>query len=130
MGLRSREAAPRGLQRRGQALPKRFARRLAIILGPMDSLRLHKDQVVELSVNNLALGGARIPKIDEFVVFVTGGVPGDVVKARVTEFKKRYAGARAVEMAPPPDCISRRRPSFGTRGGCIWQGLDYAAKSR
>ena len=35
MGLRSPEAPPRGLQRPGQALPERFARRLAIILGPM-----------------------------------------------------------------------------------------------
>jgi tRNA/tmRNA/rRNA uracil-C5-methylase (TrmA/RlmC/RlmD family) len=32
---------------------------------------------------------------------VPGGVPGDVVKTRVTEFKKRYAEARAVKIVTP-----------------------------
>jgi 23S rRNA (uracil1939-C5)-methyltransferase len=77
------------------------------MLGPMDSLRLHEGQVVELSVNNLALGGAGIARIDAFIVFLTGGVPSDVVKARLTEFTKRHAGACAV-------------------GGCMRQSLAHA----
>jgi 23S rRNA (uracil1939-C5)-methyltransferase len=92
----------------------------------MESLRLHKSQVVELAVTNLAFGGAGIAKIGEFVVFVTGGVPGDVVKARVTKVKKSYAEARAVEIVTPsPERISARCTHFGTCGGCVWQGLDY-----
>lgn len=92
-------------------------------------LRLHKGQVVELAVTNLAFGGAGIAKIGEFVVFVTGGVPGDVVKARVTKFKKRYAEARVVEVVTPsPDRLPHRCPSFGTCGGCVWQGLDYGVQ--
>jgi 23S rRNA (uracil1939-C5)-methyltransferase len=88
--------------------------------------KLQKNQLVELNVINLAFGGAGIAKIGEFVVFVTGGVPGDVVKARVTKLKKRHAEARAVEIVTPsPDRTSARCPHFGTCGGCVWQGLDY-----
>ena len=91
--------------------------------------RPHKTQVVELTVTNLAFGGAGIAKIGEFVVFVTGGVPGDVVKARITKSKKTYAEARAVEIVTPsPDRIPHRCPSFGTCGGCVWQGLDYGVQ--
>jgi 23S rRNA (uracil1939-C5)-methyltransferase len=89
--------------------------------------RLHKNQLVELSVSNLAFGGAGIAKIGEFVVFVTGAVPGDVVNARVTKLKRRYAEARAETIVTPsPDRISHRCPSFGGCGGCVWQGLDYS----
>jgi 23S rRNA (uracil1939-C5)-methyltransferase len=88
--------------------------------------KLHKNQLVELNVTNLAFGGAGIAKIGEFVVFVTGAVPGDVVSARITKQKKRYAEARAEQIiTPSPDRIPHRCPSFGTCGGCVWQGLDY-----
>ena len=87
--------------------------------------KLQKNQLLELSVTNLAFGGAGIAKIGEFVVFVTGAVPGDVVRARITKQKKRYAEARAEQIiTPSPDRIPHRCPSFGC-GGCVWQGLDY-----
>ncbi len=95
-----------------------------IILGPME--RMQKNQLVELNVTNLAFGGMGIARIDDFVVFVTGAVPGDVVKARVTKLKKRYAEARVERIVvSSPDRIRHRCPSFGTCGGCVWQGLDY-----
>ncbi len=91
--------------------------------------RLPKGELVELNVTNLAFGGAGIAKIGEFVIFVTGAVPGDVVKARITKYKKRYAEARAVEIVTPsPDRIQHRCPSFGSCGGCVWQGLDYSVQ--
>ena len=88
--------------------------------------KLQKNQLVELNVTNLAFGGAGIAKIGEFVVFVTGAVPGDVVRARITKQKKRYAEARAEEIVTPSaDRIPHRCPSFGSCGGCVWQGLGY-----
>jgi 23S rRNA (uracil1939-C5)-methyltransferase len=91
--------------------------------------KLYKNQIVELNVTNLAFGGAGIAKIGEFVIFVTGAVPGDVVKARITKTKKRHAEARAEEIiSPSPYRIAARCPSFGSCGGCVWQGLDYAVQ--
>ena len=93
------------------------------------AVRLQKNQLVDVSVTNLAFGGAGIAKIGEFVVFVTGAVPGDIVSARITKLKKRYAEARAETiLTPSPDRIIHRCPSFGTCGGCVWQGLDYAVQ--
>ncbi len=93
------------------------------------AVRLQKNQLVDVSVTNLAFGGAGIAKIGEFVVFVTGAVPGDIVSARITKLKKRYAEARAETiLTPSPDRIPHRCPSFGTCGGCVWQGLDYAVQ--
>jgi 23S rRNA (uracil1939-C5)-methyltransferase len=91
--------------------------------------RPQKNELVELSVTNLAFGGAGIAKIGEFVIFVTGAVPGDVVSARVTKVKQRYAEARAETiLTPSPARIPHRCSSFGTCGGCVWQGLDYAVQ--
>jgi 23S rRNA (uracil1939-C5)-methyltransferase len=91
--------------------------------------RLQKNQLVDLGVTNLAFGGAGIAKIGEFVVFVTGAVPGDVVSARITKLKKRHAEARAEKiLTPSPERIPHRCSSFGACGGCVWQGLDYGVQ--
>ncbi len=85
--------------------------------------------MVDLAVTGLAFGGKGVAKIDEFVVFVTGAVPGDVVRARVTKNKKRYAEARAEELlTASPDRCPARCPSFGLCGGCTWQSLDYGVQ--
>ena len=82
--------------------------------------------MVELSVTNLAFGGKGVAKVDDFVVFVTGAVPGDVVRVIITKAKKRYAEARVVELlTPSPDRTPARCSMFGRCGGCVWQDLDY-----
>lgn len=92
-------------------------------------LRLQRNQVVELTVSGLAFGGKGIARIDDFVIFVTGAVPGDVVRARITKNKKRYGEARAEELlTPSPDRRPARCPSFGRCGGCTWQTLDYGVQ--
>ena len=85
--------------------------------------------MIELAVTGLAFGGKGIARLDDFVVFVTGAVPGDVVQARVLKNKKRYAEARAEEIVvPSPDRCPARCPAFGTCGGCVWQDLDYGVQ--
>ena len=89
-------------------------------------MRPQKNQIAELSVTNLAFGGKGVAKVDDFVVFVTGAVPGDVVRAVITKAKKRYAEARVVELlTPSPDRTPARCSMFGQCGGCVWQDLDY-----
>jgi 23S rRNA (uracil1939-C5)-methyltransferase len=92
-------------------------------------LRLQRNELIDLTVTGLAFGGMGIAKLDEFVVFVNGAVPGDVVRARVTKNKKRYAEARVAQLlTPSPDRIPARCHSFGQCGGCVWQDLDYAVQ--
>lgn len=92
---------------------------------------LRRDQLVDLSVTGLAYGGKGIARVGEFVVFVSGAVPGDVVRAKVLKNKKRYAEARAESLlTPSPDRRPARCSSFGACGGCAWQDLAYEAQLR
>ncbi len=85
-----------------------------------------KGDTVELSVQTLAFGGKGVARLDDFVIFVSGAVPGDTVRALITKNKKRYAEARVVEMVElSPDRVASRCSSFGRCGGCVWQDLDY-----
>jgi 23S rRNA (uracil1939-C5)-methyltransferase len=77
---------------------------------------------LELTVESLAHGGAGVARLDGYVVFVQGAVPGDRVRARVGKSKRGYAEARAVEvLEPSPERIEPRAP----HPGAPWQVLPY-----
>ncbi|MFN2466914.1 MAG: 23S rRNA (uracil(1939)-C(5))-methyltransferase RlmD [Gaiellaceae bacterium] len=84
--------------------------------------RPERGDELELVVDRLAYGGAGVARLDGYVVFVTGAVPGDRVRARVTKRKRAYAEARALELVEPsPDRIEPRSP----HPGAPWQVLPY-----
>jgi 23S rRNA (uracil1939-C5)-methyltransferase len=86
------------------------------------STRPSRGDVLELTVDTLAHGGAGVARRDGYVVFVAGGVPGDRVRAVVGKAKKAYAEARAVEIVEPsPD----RVPEVADHPGAPWQVLPY-----
>jgi len=77
---------------------------------------------LELSVESLAYGGAGVARLDGYVVFVQGAVPGDRVLARVGRAKRDYAEARVVELVlPSPERI----PARAEHPGAPWQVLPY-----
>jgi 23S rRNA (uracil1939-C5)-methyltransferase len=77
---------------------------------------------LELTVDSLAYGGKGVARLDGYVVFVAGGLPGDKVLARVEKSKRAYAEARVVEvMAPSPDRIE----PVADHPGAPWQVLPY-----
>ncbi len=77
---------------------------------------------LELDVDTLAFGGAGVARLDGYVVFVQGGMPGDRVRAVVSKSKRAYAEARAVELLhPSPDRIEPR----ASHPGAPWQVLPY-----
>ena len=77
---------------------------------------------VELTVDALAHGGNGVARLDGYVVFVAGAVPGDRVRAQVTKSKRAYAEARTTEvLAPSPDRIAPR----ADHPGAPWQVLPY-----
>jgi 23S rRNA (uracil1939-C5)-methyltransferase len=84
--------------------------------------RPQKGAEVELDIDALAYGGAGVARLDGYVLFVQGAVPGDRVLARVTKRKRAYAEARTVELIDPsPDRIEPRAP----HPGAPWQVLPY-----
>lgn len=88
--------------------------------------RPRKGDILELPIQTLAFGGKGVARVNDFVVFVSGAVPGDVARVVITKFKKRYAEARALELvSASPDRVKAACSSFGNCGGCVWQDLDY-----
>ncbi len=81
-----------------------------------------RGEVLELTVDSLAFGGAGVARLNGYVVFVADGIPGDRVRAEVQKSKRAYAEARAIEvLEPSPDRIAPR----AAHPGAPWQVLPY-----
>jgi 23S rRNA (uracil1939-C5)-methyltransferase len=89
--------------------------------------RPRKGELLEVEIDSLAFGGRGVARVDGYVVFVSGGLPGDLVKAEVTKPKSRFAEARSVELLRPgADRIADRCLHEGEPcPGAPWQGLAY-----
>jgi len=92
--------------------------------------------IVTATVETLAYGGDGIARIDGRVVFIPETVPGETVRARVTQVKKNFARAGLIELVSPspqriaPCCrVGRSRHRRAVRvPGCAYDHLDYAAE--
>ena len=81
------------------------------------------------TIEDLALEGKTIARIDGCVVFVRGGVPGDTVRMQIRAVKKNFAEADLVAIeSPSPSRTAPRCRYFGTCGGCTWQNIAYGAQ--
>lgn len=84
--------------------------------------RPHRGQELELTIESLAFGGAGVSRLNGYVVFVRGGVPGDRVRAVVGRAKRAFAEAQATEILyPSPERIAPR----ADHPGVPWQVLPY-----
>jgi 23S rRNA (uracil1939-C5)-methyltransferase len=85
--------------------------------------RPERGQELDLRVESLAYGGNGIARLDGYVVFVAGAVPGDRVRAVVTKRKRGYAEARTTEvLEPSPERVEPQAPGHP---GTPWQVLPY-----
>ena len=85
-----------------------------------------KEQELELRIESLAFGGNGVARLEGFVLFVRRGLPGDLVRARVTKVKRSHAEAETVEVLEPgPSRVEAPCPYFGACGGCRFQDLAY-----
>jgi tRNA/tmRNA/rRNA uracil-C5-methylase (TrmA/RlmC/RlmD family) len=89
--------------------------------------------IVELRVGPVAHGGHCVARHENRVVFVRHALPGELVRARVTEARRTYLRADAVEvLEPSPDRVSPpcRFAGPGRCGGCDFQHVTAAAQLR
>ena len=90
---------------------------------------VQRDQEVELSIDSLAFGGNGVGRLDGFVVFARGGLPGDTVRARVTKVKRGFAEALATEvLEPSAQRVEAPCAHYPACGGCRFQDLAYDAQ--
>jgi len=86
--------------------------------------RPERGEEIELHIDSLAHGGEGLGRLGDggYVVFVSGALPGDHVKAVVVKRKRSYAHARLVEIL---DESPERIPPTAKHPGVAWQVLPY-----
>ena len=82
-----------------------------------------------ITIMDTASTGQSIAKVNDLVIFIEGGVPGDVVDLQVTRKKARYREAKVIRILKPSEKrVTPECQHFGVCGGCKWQDLDYSAQ--
>ena len=95
----------------------------------MSQQPVNKGELVTIKLDNIAYGGDAVGRIDNFTVFVPSGIPGELVKVKITEVKKSYARGEVVsvinrsEERINPDCQVSDRC-----GGCQIDHIQYQAQ--
>lgn len=89
--------------------------------------KIKKNFILEnLEIVDISTEGKAIARHDGMVVFIEGGVPGDVVDVMVHRKKNNYAEGRVETIKTfSPDRVEPLCTHFGTCGGCKWQDLSY-----
>jgi tRNA/tmRNA/rRNA uracil-C5-methylase (TrmA/RlmC/RlmD family) len=89
-------------------------------------------QVVTVTAVDVAHGGWCVARPDDGpVLFIRHALPGETVRAQVTDVTSRLARAEAVEiLAPSPDRVEPPCPHArpGGCGGCDWQHVTLPAQ--
>lgn len=80
-----------------------------------------------VEISDVAAEGNSIARVEDFVVFIPYGAPGDVVDVKLDKKKKSYAIGHIEQMVKPsPIRIEPRCEHFGVCGGCRWQHIPYS----
>jgi 23S rRNA (uracil1939-C5)-methyltransferase len=89
-------------------------------------MKVKKNQIIEVEIENLAFGGKGLAKLNGYTLFIDQAVPGDLAAVRITKKKKSYAEARVDRLIRPSSLRVDAPCSYrGICGGCKWQFLEY-----
>ena len=90
---------------------------------------MKRGEEIRLTLESFAFEGKAVARVDGLVAFVSGGVAGDEVRARLTKVKKQFVEAETLEVLKPSALRTEPRcKHFGTCGGCKWQHVNYEAQ--
>ena len=88
-----------------------------------------RGDLIELDIEKFADEGQSLARVDGYVVFVEGAVPGDRVQAYVHRTKSNYAEAKLDTLLEPSDLRTEPRCRYADEcGGCKWQHVQYEAQ--
>ena len=86
-----------------------------------ESATLHLDSWGEL--------GDTLAEFEDSTINVFGGIPGEVVVARILRYQRRrqsYVSAQVLQVvSPSPHRVEAPCRYFGACTGCQWQHIDY-----
>ena len=68
--------------------------------------RPKQGDLLVLTIDDLAFGGDGVGRVDGYVVFVRGGIPGDRLRVRLIQARPRFARAVIEDVEEPsPDRV-------------------------
>lgn len=80
----------------------------------------------DIEITDVAAEGNAMTRVDDFVVFVPFGAPGDIADIKIDKKKKSYAQGHITTLKrPSPIRVEPRCEHFTICGGCRWQHLPY-----
>ena len=80
-----------------------------------------------VTISAVAAEGKSIARIDDMVVFIPYGAPGDIANVKLDKKKKNYGEGHITEFVKPSELrVEPFCPHFGICGGCKWQHLPYS----
>ena len=88
---------------------------------------LKKNNVVEITINDLTVEGAGIGRHEGMAVFVPRALPGETVTVQIIKLSKGYAVGRMLSISSVAATrVNPFCPVFYACGGCTLQHLHYA----
>jgi 23S rRNA (uracil1939-C5)-methyltransferase len=91
--------------------------------------RPQRGQSLSVTIDDLAFGGEGVGRVDGYVVFVRGGIPGDRLRVRLEQARSRFGRGIIEEIEEAsPHRVEAPCPYFGRCGGCKLQHVDYQAQ--
>lgn len=92
---------------------------------------LQKNQIVELSIDDLGSKGEGIGHFEGLAVFIEGALPGEQVRALIIKVNASFAVGKLLEvLASSPDRVTPVCSFFPKCGGCQLMHLSYEGQLR
>lgn len=84
-----------------------------------------------VNIVDVAAEGNAVARVDDMVIFVPFGAPGDVADVKIDRKRRSYAQGHIAELVKPsPIRVAPRCEHFTVCGGCRWQHLPYSEQLR
>lgn len=84
-------------------------------------------EINNVEISGVAAEGMSLARINDMVVFIPFGAPGDVIDIKLTKKKKSYAEGRVLRtIESSPIRVKPMCEHFTVCGGCKWQHLPYS----
>ena len=82
--------------------------------------------LTDVTISDVAAEGQSLARVNEMVVFIPFGAPGDVADIKIDRKKRNYAEGHIVKLTSPSEIrVEPRCGHFTLCGGCRWQHLPY-----
>lgn len=84
-------------------------------------------EVLDLEISDIAFEGDPFGRVENYVIFCEGTIPGERVRVKVVSANRKFARAVLVQtLRKSPQRVVPACVHHGACGGCSWQHIAYA----